>query len=238
MEAVGAATGALVFIGFMGAGKSSGARTVAAELGVPPLDSDRELESELGETIEAFFEREGEQAFRDREEATVLRLLARAGGGAVALGGGSLQSERVRDALASHTVVHLEVEPDEAWRRAAGKGRPLARDRGRFDQLHADRRAVYESIAHATIPPTGREALRRALPALKALHRAREAGATGLRMQWAPTRSRDYPVFFGRGAIAAVPIHPIDGRTFAVTDANVERPPPGRSRSHRGDRPG
>ena len=35
----------------------------------------------------------------------------RGGGGAVALGGGSLLSERVRDALASHTVVHLEVAP-------------------------------------------------------------------------------------------------------------------------------
>jgi len=221
MEAVGSATGGIVFIGFMGAGKSSGARTVAAELGVRPVDSDRELEAELGETIEAFFDREGEQAFREREEATVLRLLERADGDVVALGGGSLQSERVREALAAHTVVHLEVAPDEAWRRAAGKGRPLARDRGRFDQMHADRALLYESIAHATIPPTSREAVRRALPALKALHRARGAGATGLTMLWAPTRSRDYPVFFGRGAMAAVPIHPVDGRTFAVTDANV-----------------
>jgi len=220
LEALGP-QGALVFIGFMGAGKSSGARTVAAELGVRPLDSDRELEAELGETIEAFFDREGEQAFREREEAAVLRLLGRASGGTVALGGGSLLSERVRDALDSHTVVHLEVAPEEAWRRAAGKGRPLARDRGRFEQLHADRTGLYESIAHATIPPAGREAVRRALPALRALHRARSAGATGLRMLWAPTRSRDYPVFFGRGAMGAVPIHPVDGRTFAVTDANV-----------------
>ena len=31
--------GALVFVGFMGAGKSSAARTIAAELGVQPLDS-------------------------------------------------------------------------------------------------------------------------------------------------------------------------------------------------------
>ena len=211
MEALGAPGARCVFIGFMGAGKSSGARTVAAELGVQPLDSDRELEAELGETIEAFFDREGEQAFREREEATVLRLLDRAGGGAVALGGGSLQSERVREALDAHTVVHLEVAPEEAWRRAAGKGRPLARDRGRFDQLHADRAGLYESIAHATIPPAGREAVRRALPALRALHRARSAGATGLRMVWAPTRSRDYPVFFGRGAHGRR-AHPPGGR--------------------------
>ena len=81
-------TGALVFVGFMGAGKSSSARQVAAELAVDPLDSDRELEAELGETIESFFEREGEAAFREREEDVVLRLLERGDGGVVALGGG------------------------------------------------------------------------------------------------------------------------------------------------------
>jgi shikimate kinase len=78
----------------MGAGKSSSARRIAAELAVDALDSDRELEAELGETIEAFFEREGEAAFREREEEVVLRLLARADGGVVALGGGSLGAGR------------------------------------------------------------------------------------------------------------------------------------------------
>src|SRR6266540_4086640 len=71
-----------------------------------------------------------------------LELLARGEARVLALGGGALASERVREALAPHTVVHLEVEPDEAWRRASGKGRPLARDRGRFAQLHGDRVAL------------------------------------------------------------------------------------------------
>jgi len=210
-----------VLVGFMGAGKSSAARTVAAELGAQPLDSDRELEAELGESIESFFDREGEAAFRAREEDAVLRLLRRADARAVALGGGSLESERVRDALRAHTVVHLEVDPDDAWRRAAGRGRPLARDRGRFDQLHVDRTAVYETLAHAVVPPAGRDAVRRALPALRALHAARAAGHTGVQMVWAPTGSGDYPVFFGPGALQAVPIHPVDGRTFVVTDSEV-----------------
>ena len=153
--------GALVFVGFMGAGKTSSARSVAAEMGVAPLDSDRELEAAIGEPIEAFFDREGEPAFREREEQAVLAVLDRArSGGVVALGGGATGSERVCEALRDHTVVHLEVEPDEAWRRATGKGRPLARDRGRFDQLHADRRTVYQSVAHAVLRP--RAATRRA----------------------------------------------------------------------------
>jgi shikimate kinase/3-dehydroquinate synthase len=215
-------TGALVFVGFMGAGKSSSARQVAAELAVEPLDSDRELEAELGETIEAFFEREGEAAFRAREEEVVLRLLERgSAGGVVALGGGSLGSERVRAALADHTVVHLEVNPDEAWRRASGKGRPLARDRGRFDQLHADRGELYESLADAVIPPSGRDAARKALPALTTLRTARAAGLDGIRLVWAEAASGDYPVFVGGGLVATGFFHPADAKRFVVTDENV-----------------
>jgi shikimate kinase / 3-dehydroquinate synthase len=210
---------ALVFVGFMGCGKSSAARTVAAELGVRPLDSDRELEAELGEPIESFFDRAGEEAFRAREEELILRLLRRGDADVVALGGGSLHSDRVRDALGPHTVVHLEVDPDDAWRRSSGKGRPLARDRARFDQLHRDRLSLYESVADAVLPPAGRESVRDALPALLALSRA----APGTRLVWAGTASGDYPVFVGRGLIASGFFHPGDGRRFVVTDGQVER---------------
>ena len=70
---------ALVLVGFMGAGKSTGARSLAVELGVEPLDSDRELEQRLGEPLESFFDREGEDAFRAREEEVVLELLSAGG---------------------------------------------------------------------------------------------------------------------------------------------------------------
>ena len=212
--------GALVFVGFMGAGKSSAARSVAAELGVEALDSDRELEAELGEPIEAFFDREGEPAFRAREEEVVLRLLARPDAEVLALGGGAPCSERVQEALRAHTVVHLEVGPDEAWRRATGKGRPLARDRGRFDQLHGDRDAVYASVADAVLPHGGREAARHSLAALLALREARGRGLR-LRMVWAQAESGSYPVFIGHGLIAAGFFHPEGIRRFAVTDVNV-----------------
>ena len=43
---------ALVFIGFMGAGKTTGARAAAAELGVRAIDTDRELEQRIGTSIE------------------------------------------------------------------------------------------------------------------------------------------------------------------------------------------
>ena len=213
--------GALVLVGFMGAGKSSSARIAAAELGVKALDSDRELETELGEPIESFFDREGEAAFREREEQVVLRLLEQGDAGVIALGGGALGSERVRDALGAHTVVHMDVTPEDAWQRASNKGRPLARDKRRFEELHAERLAVYESVAHALLPVAGREVMRRAFPALEALRDARAGGLEDIRLVWAEAASGAYPVFFGRGLVASGFVYPADGRRFAVTDDQV-----------------
>ena len=103
MDAVATKKRGLVFIGFMGAGKSSASRSAAASLGVEPLDSDRELERELGESLETFYDRAGEHEFRLREEECVLRLLSRDDARSVSLGGGSLASDRVRAALGDHT---------------------------------------------------------------------------------------------------------------------------------------
>jgi shikimate kinase / 3-dehydroquinate synthase len=215
----GSVDGAIILVGFMGAGKSTGARALAAELGVEALDSDRELERRLGEPIESYFDREGEAAFRAREEEVVQELLERGEAPVIALGGGAVQSELVREALRRHTVVHLEIETKDAWRRASNKGRPLARDAGRFEQLHRDRGALYEAVADAVIPPADRDVLRRALPFLRALRDA----PRGTRLVWAVSRSGAYPVYFGRGLIESGFFPPLGGRRFVVTDENVAR---------------
>ncbi len=204
-------------VGFMGAGKSTGARALAAELGGEALDSDRLLEQRLGEPIEVFFDREGEQAFRAREEEVVLELLDRPGALVIALGGGAVGSERVRDALAAHTVVHLEVEPSEAWRRASNHGRPLARDPERFGQLHRDRASLYDSVADAVLPPGERDGIRRTVPALRSLADA----PAGTRLVWAASAGGDYPVFLGHGLTASGFFYPREGRRLVVTDENV-----------------
>ena len=199
MESHVAPGGAIVLVGFMGAGKSTGARSLAAELGGQAVDSDRELEQRIGEPIESFFDREGEAAFRLREEEVVCELLGRDDAPVIALGGGAVQSERVRDALTRHTVVHLEIDPADAWRRASGKGRPLARDPERFETLWRDRRGLYESVSDVVMPPSERDALRRALPFVRAL-----AGAPpGTRLVWAaprPARARTAARGAGRRA--------------------------------------
>ncbi|MEA2449836.1 MAG: shikimate kinase / 3-dehydroquinate synthase [Thermoleophilaceae bacterium] len=206
----------LVLVGFMGSGKTSAARSLAGALGAQPLDSDHELERRLGEPIESFFDREGEQAFRAREEELIVELLDDSAARVVALGGGALGSERVREAVARHTVVYLEVDPAVAWRRASGKGRPLARDESRFVELHEQRRPVYESVADVIVPPGPRGGAVRLLPALAALAQA----PAGTRLVWASAASGEYPVFFGRGLIDAGFMYPAEA-PFVVTDSNV-----------------
>jgi shikimate kinase/3-dehydroquinate synthase len=169
------------------------------------------------ESIESFFAREGEAEFRRREEAAVLELLDRPDVGVLALGGGALGSERVRDALRRHVTVHLEVDAETAWRRVSGSGRPLARDRGEFVALHARRLPVYRAAADASLPAGGHGTARPAIDAVAALRDAPE----GTRLEWAAAASGEYPVFTGRGLIDAGFFHPLDGRRFAVTDANV-----------------
>jgi 3-dehydroquinate synthetase/shikimate kinase len=211
------AGGALVLVGFMGAGKSTSARALAAGLGVEAIDSDHVIEQRLGERLESYFDREGEHAFRAREEEVVLELLDRPDTRVIALGGGALGSERVRDVLRGHTVVHLEVDPEEAWRRASNHGRPLARDPTRFAQLHADRMALYGSVADVIVPPGEREGIRRALPALEALSET----PSGTRLLWAAAASGEYPVFLGEGLVGSGFFYPRARGRFVVTDENV-----------------
>jgi shikimate kinase / 3-dehydroquinate synthase len=206
---------ALVFIGFMGAGKTTAAREAAAALGAQPLDTDALLERELGMSIADFFARHGEAEFRAREESLATAILDRADGGAISLGGGSLQSERVRSALARHVTVLLEVDPDTAWARSGDGNRPLARDREGFDALYAERLPLYERCADAILP-TGVGVVTRALDALGKLGRAPD----GTRMLWAHSASGDYPVYAGP-ALLQSGFWPLESRRFCVTDATV-----------------
>jgi shikimate kinase/3-dehydroquinate synthase len=213
LAAVSSQQRALVFIGFMGAGKSKAARA-AANAGFEAVDADDEVERELGAPIAEFFTARGEAEFRAREEAVVLELLNRAEGQAIALGGGSVLSERVREALAPHVVVWLEAGVDELWSRVEQSDRPLARDRASFERLYAERRPIYESLADAVVPAR-REVVSRALPAL--------GGLTGLppgaRLAWATSRSGEYPAFVGEGVLRVE--LGLEGRGFLITDTTV-----------------
>jgi 3-dehydroquinate synthetase/shikimate kinase len=206
---------AICFIGFMGAGKSA-ALAAAREAGLETTEVDELMESELGMPIAEAFERDGEEAFRAREADVVGTLLEEADGGAIALGGGSVLSERIRDALDRHTVVWLQVDAPEAWRRIARSNRPLARSAEDVARLLAERLPLYERLADAIVPSGDRGTLARVLPSIQALAELPE----GTRMLWASSPSGEYPVYVGRGLLDAE-WWPLRSRRFCVTDAAV-----------------
>jgi shikimate kinase / 3-dehydroquinate synthase len=207
---------AIVFIGFMGAGKST-ALAAAREAGLETVEIDELMERELGKTIRQAFEEDGQEAFRAREAEVVGALLENADGGAIALGGGSVLSERVRRALDRHIVVLLEIDAATAWERIEGTERPLATSEADVERLLAERLPLYEELADAVVPMADEGVVARALPAIQALSEMPE----GTRLLWASSASGDYPVFVGSGVLDCE-WWPLEGRGFCITDENAE----------------
>ena len=65
----------IVMVGLMGAGKTSVGRALAHLLGVPFVDSDKEIERAAGCSVVDIFSLYGEQEFRRVEQQVVSRLL-------------------------------------------------------------------------------------------------------------------------------------------------------------------
>jgi shikimate kinase/3-dehydroquinate synthase len=207
---------ALVFTGFMGAGKTSAARRLAQRLGLELTDADAAIAEHIGMPIDRCFAEYGEARFRAVEAELVGELLERAEGGIFSLGGGALHSERIRAALKRHITILLDVDVNVAWERAAGRGRPLARDPEEFRDLYIVRRPLYMAAADVVLPADRRDRIDDALPSILAL----AAAPSGTRLLWATSDSGDYPVFVGRG-ILGTPLSPVPGQGFCITDDEV-----------------
>lgn len=157
---------ALAIIGFMGTGKSSVGRAVAARLGLQFVDTDKLIEARHG-SIAEIFAAHGEQAFRrvEREEVCAAIAKAHATPCVLALGGGAVLSGDVREALESLPhVVWLTAPADVLWKRVQSGGaslRPLAADERRFRRLFDERAALYASVSTDQVVNDGRRPLAR-----------------------------------------------------------------------------
>jgi shikimate kinase len=116
----------IVLVGLMGAGKTKIGRRLAARLNLPFFDSDDEIESAAGETIEEIFANRGEAVFRDGERRVIARLLQ----GPVhvlATGGGAFMDPATRRVIAARGVsVWLRADLDVLFARVSRRSnRPL-----------------------------------------------------------------------------------------------------------------
>lgn len=146
-------------IGLPGSGKSTVGRQLAKRLHLPFVDSDHAIEARLGCSIREYFEREGEEQFRD-VEAAVLDELTSMPLGVLSTGGGSVLRAANRENLRGRSlVVYLKSSPDELFRRLRHDiNRPLlqvADPLNRLRDLYLARDPLYRETSHFILE-TGR----------------------------------------------------------------------------------
>ena len=145
-----------------GGGKSTVGRHLAKRLNVSLVDSDYVIEERIGEPIRSYFEREGEESFRDIEQA-VLADITSSFQGVLATGGGAVLRAANRDVLRRRsTVLYLNTSPEALFRRLRfDNKRPLLRVEDplqRLRDLHAARDPLYLETAHFVVA-TGRSSI-------------------------------------------------------------------------------
>lgn len=145
----------IVLVGLMGAGKSTVGRRLAKRLGLPFVDSDKEIEEATGSTAADLFERYGENDFRDGERRLVARLID----GTVrviATGGGAFVDPLTRQLLNERAITVWLDAPVEVLTERTGRrdSRPLLRTGNRsatLARLARQRHPMYAE-AHIRIP--------------------------------------------------------------------------------------
>jgi len=145
----------LALVGLPGSGKSTVGRQLARRLDLPFIDADQVIESRLGCSIREFFEREGEERFRDLE-SEALDQLTRQHPGVLSTGGGVVLRPLNRQMLRERTsVFYLRTTPEEIYRRLRhDKVRPLLQVSDPLALLHelwAQRDPLYREVAHHVI---------------------------------------------------------------------------------------
>ena len=150
---------AIALVGLPGSGKSTIGRQLSRRLSLSFVDSDSLIEQRLGCSIREFFEREGEERFRDIEES-VIDELSLDPACVLSTGGGAVLRENNRLRLRARCrVIYLRSSPEEVFRRLRhDRNRPLlqvADPLQRLKDLFSARDALYREAAHFVID-TGR----------------------------------------------------------------------------------
>ena len=149
-------SGNIVLIGFMGVGKGTIARALAAQSGMFALDCDDMIESYANKKIGQIFKEQGEQSFRKMEEGLAKFLEKSVRCAVISTGGGFYA---VKNLNKIGTVVYLKssfegiinrLKNSENAEKKFAK-RPLLADLQKAAALHAERDGAYEKKADIVI---------------------------------------------------------------------------------------
>ena len=116
----------IVFIGMMGSGKSAIGKRLAANLDLPFMDADNEIEAAAGMSIPDIFDSFGEEHFRQGERKVIARLMAE-GPMVLSTGGGAFMNEETRELITANAIsVWLKADLETLVQRVKRKdNRPL-----------------------------------------------------------------------------------------------------------------
>lgn len=150
----------IFLIGFMGAGKSTIARTLQRELGFPLVEMDERIVQEQGMSINDIFAQYGEAHFREIESQLVVDLgkqepsIVSCGGGVV------VRPENTQNMKKSGRIVLLKASPETIFERVKNStDRPILNGHMNVEyiaELMEKRRALYEEAADIAIQTDGK----------------------------------------------------------------------------------
>ena len=147
----------LFFIGFLGAGKSTLARSLGSMFNRRYVDIDRMVERACGLRIDRIFSELGEGRFRELETST-LRSLESERSLLVSCGGGIVETpENIELMRSMGYCVYLEGDIDDCLRQIRStRGRPDFVSPAHAVRLLRHRRPLYERAADVTIDIRGK----------------------------------------------------------------------------------
>ncbi|MBA4322795.1 MAG: shikimate kinase [Odoribacter sp.] len=123
--------------GFMGSGKSTAGRKLAAALGWQFIDLDKEIELKTGRSVKEIFSDSGEDHFRELESGTLLSLKTPADTVISAGGGTPCYGSNMDFMIRTGLVVYLKLTPGQLKNRleATSASRPLIENISKADLL-------------------------------------------------------------------------------------------------------
>jgi shikimate kinase len=149
----------IIFVGPMGAGKTTIGKQLARALGRTFYDSDRVIEERTGANIPLIFEMEGEEGFRRREKAIIAELTNKQDI-VLATGGGVILDPENRDQITRQGfVIYLSAPLEQLFNRTAkDKNRPLLQTpdpRKKLEEILSVRDPLYREVADVVIETDG-----------------------------------------------------------------------------------
>jgi len=148
-------TSNIYLIGFMGSGKTTVGKRLAARLGFSFADTDKLFEAKHNCSISHYFEQHGEDAFR-KEEAIVLKETILLENTVIATGGGTPCFHENMDLMLSHGIcIYLEMSPKALYNRLKNSQsqRPLLQSDNLLKNIEnlLSLREQYYKKAHITV---------------------------------------------------------------------------------------